>query len=93
MPVSISSDSPQVEIEAVAQLIYHVGVSVDMNYRPSSSGAVTGKLCQTMPDYFFYTDQMDNFYRENYSHEGYMQLIIDAIEMDWPMVHRGGGHA
>ena len=93
MPVSINSNSPQVQIEAVAQLIYHAGVSVDMNYRPSSSGAVTGRLCERMPAYFFYTDHMDNLYRENYTHEEYMQLIINAIDMDWPMVHRGGGHA
>ena len=93
MPNSISASSPQVEIEAVAQLIYHVGVSVDMNYKPSGSGAVTGRLCETMPAYFFYTDQMLNLYREDYSHEAYMQLVIDAIDMDWPMVHRGGGHA
>ena len=93
MPNSISSNSPLEQIEAVAQLIYHVGVSVDMNYRPSSSGAVTGKLCQTMPAYFFYTNQMANLYREDYTHEGYMQLVIDAIDMNWPMVHRGGGHA
>ncbi len=93
MPNSISANSPIEQIEAVAQLIYHVGVSVDMNYRPTSSGAVTGKLCQTMPAYFFYTNRMDNLYREDYTHEAYMQLIIVAIDMSWPMVHRGGGHA
>ncbi len=93
MPNSISANSPQEQIEAVAQLIYHVGVSVDMNYRPSSSGAVTGKLCERMPAYFFYTNQIANLYRENYTHEEYMQLVINAIDMDWPMVHRGGGHA
>lgn len=93
MPNSISASSPIEQIEAVAQLIYHVGISVDMNYRPNSSGAVTGKLCQTMPAYFFYTNQMANLYREDYTHEEYMQLIINAIDMDWPMVHRGGGHA
>lgn len=93
MPNSISASSPIEQIEAVALLIYHAGVSVDMNYRPSSSGAVTGMLCQTMPAYFFYTNQMANLYREEYSHEEYMQLVIKAIDMDWPMVHRGGGHA
>ena len=81
MPNDISNNSPIEQIEAVAQLIYHVGVSVDMNYRPTSSGAVTGKLCQTMPAYFFYTDQMDNLYRENYTHEGYMQLTIWCISI------------
>lgn len=93
MPVSINANSPQVQIEAIAQLIYHVGVSVDMNYRPSSSGAVTGRLCERMPAFFFYTDQMANLYREEYTHEEYMQLVINSIDMDWPMVHRGGGHA
>ena len=93
MPNSINANSPQAQIEAVALLIYHAGVSVDMNYRPSSSGAVTGKLCQTMPLYFNYTNYMDNLYRENYTHQEYMQLIIDAIDMRWPMAHRGGGHA
>ena len=93
MPNSINSSSPQEQIEAVAQLIFHVGVSVDMNYRPSSSGAVTGRLCDRMPLYFDYTNQMANLYRENYSHEEYMQLIINSIDMSWPMVHRGGGHA
>ena len=93
MPVSINASSPQVQIEAVAQLIYHVGVSVDMNYRPSSSGAVTGRLCERMPAFFFYTDHMANLYREEYTHEEYMRLVMDAIDMDWPMVHRGGGHA
>ena len=93
MPNTISASSPIEQIEAVALLMYHAGVSVDMNYRPTSSGAVTGKLCQTMPAYFFYTPAMDNLYREDYTHEGYMQLIVNAIDMDWPMVHRGGGHA
>lgn len=93
MPNSISSSSPMEQIEAVSLLIYHVGVSVDMNYKPSGSGAVTGQLCQTMPGYFFYTNQMQNLYRENYTHEAYMDLVIASLDMGWPMVHRGGGHA
>ena len=93
MPNSISSASPVEQLEAVGTLIYHCGVSVDMNYRPTSSGAVTSQLCSSMPQYFYYTNQMVNIYREYYTHDGYMQLIIDAIDMNWPMVHRGGGHA
>ena len=93
MPAQISSSSPQEKIDAVATLIYHAGVCVDMNYRPTSSGAVTGQLCNRMPQHFFYTTAMDNLFRENYTHEAYMQLVMDAIDMSWPMVHRGGGHA
>lgn len=93
MPVSISSSSPVEQLEAVGQLIFHVGVSVDMNYRPGSSGATTSKLCTVMPQYFYYTTQMENIYREGHTHESYMALITEAIDMGWPMVHRGGGHA
>ena len=93
MPATISSASPIEQIEAVGQLIFHVGVSVDMNYRPSSSGAVTGTLCNVMPQFFFYTTQMQNIYREGHTHESYMALITEAIDMNWPMVHRGNGHA
>lgn len=93
MPNSISANSPLEQIEAVAKLIYHAGVSVDMNYRPTSSGAYTTKLCEVMPSHFYYTDRMVNITREDYTHEEYMQFLIDAIDMNWPMVHRGGGHA
>lgn len=93
MPNTISGSSPVVQLEAVGQLIYHAGVSVDMNYRPGSSGATTSMLCTSMPEYFDYTSQMVNIKREDYTHEEYMQFLIDAIDMNWPMVHRGGGHA
>ena len=92
MPFSLSGAS-QEEIEAVAELIYHVAVSMDMNFGPTGSGAATGRLCEKMPAYFFYTDRMENLYREDYTHEEYMDLVIKSIDMNWPMVQRGGGHA
>lgn len=93
MPNTISSTSPIEEIEAVGTLIYHVGVSVDMNYRPSGSAAVTGNLVNTLPTYFFYTTHMEHYYREDYSRDQYIGFIVDMIDMSWPMVHRGNGHA
>jgi hypothetical protein len=93
MPVSIGSGSPQVQIEAVALLQYHVGISVDMNYKPTGSGAVTNELTQKMPLYFLYTNAMTVHSREDYSHEGYMELLINTFDMRWPIVQAGGGHA
>lgn len=92
MPLSLTGAS-QEEIEAVAELIYHVAVSMDMNFGPTGSGAVTGQLCEKMPAYFFYMDRMENLYREEYTHEEYMDMVIKSIDMNWPMVQRGGGHA
>lgn len=93
MPDQISASSPVEQLEAIGTLIYHCGVAVDMNYRPSSSGAVTSLLCTTAPQYFSYTNAMVNIYRDDYTKEAYLQFVYDAIDMNWPMVHRGGGHA
>jgi hypothetical protein len=93
MPNAISSASPIEQLEAVGTLIFHAGVSVDMNYRPTSSGAVTGQLCNSLPAYFHYTDHMEHHYRENLTREEYMGFIVEMIDMGWPMIHRGNGHA
>ena len=93
MPNRITADSPLEQIDAIGTLIYHCGVAVDMNYRPTSSGAVTTKLCTVMPQHFYYTNNMTNIKRENYSKSDYLDFIYKEIDKDWPMVHRGGGHA
>lgn len=93
MPNSISSSSSSVQIQAVATLIYHCGVAVDMNYRPTGSGAATTYLCTVMPQYFSYASQMTNIKRENYTKENYLNLVFKSIDKEWPLLHRGGGHA
>ena len=93
MPNQISASSPVAELEAVGTLIYHCGVAVDMNYRPTGSGAQTTLLCTVMPQYFSYTNNMVNYYRDSYTKDAYLNMIFKAIDKGWPMVHRGGGHA
>ena len=93
MPNEINANSPVAQLEAIGTLIYHCGVAVDMNYRPTSSGAQTGLLCTVMPQYFSYTYNMANYYRDNFTRENYLKMIFKAIDKEWPMVHRGGGHA
>ena len=93
MPNSISSGSSMVQIQAVATLIYHCGVAVDMNYRPTGSGAATTQLCTVMPQYFSYSNQMTNIKRENYTKETYLNMVFKSIDKEWPLIHRGGGHA
>lgn len=93
MPNSISSSSPLVQIQAIALLQYHAGVSVNMNYSPSGSGAATNRLTERMPMYFGYTNAMTVIERDGCTHEEYMQHLINTFDMGWPIVHAGGGHA
>ena len=93
MPVSISANSPIEQIEAVALLQYHVGVSLEMGYGPSGSGAVTNYLCERMPMYFHYTNSMVVRAREDYSHDELVSMMKASFDMSWPLVCAGGGHA
>ena len=67
MPNSISSGSQQVYINAIATLMYHCGVSVDMMYGGSSSGAYSQDVPSAIADYFRYTDHATRMDRDLYS--------------------------
>ncbi len=93
MPNSISISSPQEEIDAIATLMFQVGVSVDMGYGPSGSGAVTCRLTESCPTYFSYANQMVCRSRDNYSYDGWFQMLKESFDMGWPLCYAGGGHA
>ena len=52
------------QADAVAQLMYACGVSVEMEYSPSSSGAYSFKVGQALIDYFGYDENLGYIYRE-----------------------------
>ena len=93
MPISISANSPIEQIEAIALLHYHIGISMEMGYGPTGSGAVTNRLCERMPMYFHYTNNMIVRAREDYSHDDLVGMMKASVDMNWPLVCAGGGHA
>lgn len=54
MPNAISGNSSQTSIDAVATLIYHCGVAVNMNYGTDGSGASSTLVPAALIDYFRY---------------------------------------
>ena len=58
MPNSLSLESSEEEIDAVATLIYHCGVSVNMMYDPASSGAFYFDVPLALVNYFNYPDDL-----------------------------------
>ena len=65
MPDFLDFVSPEAEVDAVALLEYHAGVSVDMGYGPSASGAYSVDVPDAMLDYFRYSDDMHLEYKSN----------------------------
>ena len=88
--------SSQEEREAVATLMYHCGVSVDMNYEPSGSGAYSGDVPAAISTYFSYTNK-SYYITKGGNYDEWITLLKSNIDQRIPMYYSGhsedGGHA
>lgn len=105
MPNALTSLSDSAEIMAVAELMYHVGVAVNMNYSPSASGAAVNShgyanypSAETaLKTYFKYSPLLYSIYKEEHSDAEWDNLIASEILASRPVLYAGydpsGGHA
>ena len=91
-----ANGSTQEEREAVATLMYHCGVSVDMNYEPSGSGAFSGDVPGAISTYFSYTNQ-SAYITKGGNYDEWITLLKSNIDQRIPLYYSGhsddGGHA
>ncbi|MBT3243599.1 MAG: T9SS type A sorting domain-containing protein [Bacteroidetes bacterium] len=100
MPNEVNSQN-----DAVATLMYHCGVSVEMNYSAKSSGAwviedySTVEHCSeyALKTYFNYQSSMQGIQRKNYYDSQWTNLLKTEINAGRPVLYAGfgpgGGHA
>lgn len=93
MPNNVNSNNYQ----AVAQLMYHCGVAVDMQYGPSGSGAYSVDVPDALVNYFRYTDNVYRLERELYTKLEWEEMLIANLREGFPLYYSGadsdGGHA
>ncbi len=90
---------------AVATLMYHCGVSVDMQYSPQLSGAwvlqshspsTDHNTEYAMKTYFGYGTDMQGVYRDNYTLTNWNNLMKGELDASRPVIYagfgQGGGH-
>lgn len=91
MPDEVSSSN-----DDVASLMYQCGVSVNMNYSPSSSGANPGLMKGALIDYFGYDPNMQFLAKNNYSNADWNSLMEAELDAGRPILYGGhsieGGH-
>ena len=97
MPNTINSSSPQEQIDAVATLMYHCGVSVNMMWAIDGSGAYSFDVPGAIAQYFRYTSQAQYQNRDNFSYDNWANKLKESFDMGWPLYYSGqssdGGHA
>jgi hypothetical protein len=79
-----------------SKLIYHCGVSVNMNYSPSGSGSYSSRVVNAWKNYFKYSPNLILSSKNNYTDYNWAKLIRDEIDSGRPLYYHGygsGGHA
>lgn len=93
MPNSVNNSNYQ----AVATLMYHCGVAVDMQYSPSGSGAFSQDVPPAIANYFRYTEKAQRLDRDVYTKYEWEEMLIRNLEYGFPLYYSGsdanGGHA
>lgn len=96
MPNSLGSQATTAA-QAVALLMYHCGIAVDMDYAPDGSGAQTGDVPTALSEYFRYGACANMKSRDNYTRSVWEDMLIETFDRGIPVVYAGydtdGGHA
>ncbi len=79
--------------QAVANLMYYCGSSVEMNYSPVSSNGDDKKIPSALVTYFDYDDDVKWEKRENYTNAEWETMVYDELDKGNPIVYAGGQHA
>ena len=91
MPDSLTESSTDTEIEAVATLLFHCGVSVDMNYQSNGSGADSGDVPDALVRYFNYSRRLHIEKRSDFYDEEWISMLKACLDLQQPVYYGGRG--
>ena len=88
----------QAQADAVAELVYHVGVACNMSYSPSASGAVSQFSLQAMHKYFGYDAGLTPLLKDYMSEDKILTAMAADLKQGLPIYMSGNtinyeGHA
>ena len=104
MPNALTGVSSATQVNAVATLMYHVGVADEMSYSPVASGAhnynrgtLRASSQTSLMKYFKYRSDMAALARADYSDDEYSALLRAELDQNRPILYSGshtsGGHS
>lgn len=83
--------------DAISELMFHCGVTIDMDYGPNESGTMTELVPLALIHYFRYHPAVAYMARKKLTDSEWDVLIRDNLDLHHPVVYSGqgdaGGHA
>ncbi|MBR1550360.1 MAG: C10 family peptidase [Bacteroidales bacterium] len=96
MPNRLTGASTAAQKTAVATLMYHCGVAVNMSYSPSLSGAVMTSLAPALTSFFHYRNTATLKAKGTMSNSDWTDTLIAELRCHRPIIYGGegpmGGH-
>ena len=97
MPNDYDGSWTDEQIEAVATLMAHCGVAVDMQYMPDGSGAYSSDVPGALVNYFGYAKDIIRRDRDYYTQSEWIEMMKAELDAARPVYYHGqstgGGHA
>lgn len=89
---TLTAESPEESIDAVATLLFHLGVSVDMQYG-SSSGALSTNIAPALAHYFNYDRSVHLLFRDYFSTNEWEKMLMGELRQGRPVIYEGTTYA
>jgi len=89
----VTTGSPQVEIDAVAELGYEVAVAVNMNFGCDGSGAYITDMVGVFENFYRYSAICNTVWRINYSAIDWFEAMKGQFNLNRPVEYGIVGHA
>jgi hypothetical protein len=96
MLLNYSGNPTEAQKQAVATLMYHCGVSVEMDYGVEGSGAISNYIGKVLPIHFGYDKGIQGKSRSSYTDDQWHTMLKTEIDDSRPVIYSGdgtGGHA
>lgn len=103
MPHDLDSLSTDEEVFYIAQLLHHLGISVEMMYSPDGSGAYSDDVPYALQHYFGFSncslEYKDGWWGGGYTNEEWAEALKGELDQNRPIYYNGqddngnGGHA
>ena len=93
MPDRLTSlDHPDSCVEAIATLLYHCGVAVNMNYGPAASVCNSNKIVAALSTYFRYPATVEYIERGGLSSDVWINYLKGELDEGAPFMYGGSGN-
>lgn len=90
MPNDLNILSYSSQIDAIATLMYHCGVAVNMNYGTDASGAKSSLVPRAMRDYFWYSDEAVYLSKDDFTPAEWRSMLFEELWEGRPVFYSGG---